>query len=77
FSKAYHDALNNMVERQMKKAVKMVGDFWYTCWIDAGQPDLKSLIDFELSEEDLEKRKEELKLWKEERYKSREHESEN
>ncbi|MEQ8476020.1 zinc dependent phospholipase C family protein [Fulvivirga sp.] len=77
FSKAYHDALNNMVERQMKKAVKMVGDFWYTCWIDAGQPDLKSLIDFELSEEDLEKRKEELKRWKEERYKSREHESEN
>jgi hypothetical protein len=77
FSKAYHDALNNMVERQMKKAVKMVGDFWYTCWIDAGQPDLKSLIDFELSEEELEKRKEELKLWKEERYKSREHESED
>lgn len=77
FSKAYHDTLNNMVERQMKKAIKMVGDFWYTCWIDAGQPDLKSLIDFQLSEEELEKRKEELKLWKEERYKSREHESDN
>lgn len=77
FSNAYHEALDNMVERQMCKAIKMVGDFWYTCWIDAGQPDLKSLIDYELSEEELNKRKEELRLWKEQRFKSREHKSEN
>jgi hypothetical protein len=74
FSKAYHEMLNGMVERQMRKAIKMVGDFWYTCWIDAGQPNLDELIDFEFSEEELNQRKEELKQWKEQRYKSRDHE---
>lgn len=43
FSKAYHERLNGMVERQMRLAIKAVGDFWYTCWVDAGQPDLHSL----------------------------------
>lgn len=49
FSKAYHDKLNGMVERRMKSAIKMVGDFWYTCWVDAGQPvlDGSQLIDEE------------------------------
>jgi hypothetical protein len=44
FSKAYHEALNGMVERRMRAAIRMVGDFWYTCWVDAGQPDLNGLI---------------------------------
>jgi len=26
----------------MRAALKMVGDFWYTAWIEAGQPDLLS-----------------------------------
>ncbi|WP_258103950.1 zinc dependent phospholipase C family protein [Marinoscillum sp. MHG1-6] len=38
FSRKYHDMLNGMVERQMRKAVKMTGDFWYTAWVDGGQP---------------------------------------
>lgn len=41
FSKEYHDAFP-MVEEQMRAALKMVGDFWYTAWIEAGQPDLLS-----------------------------------
>jgi len=44
FSNAYHRMLNGQVERRMRSSVKMIGDFWYTCWIDAGQPDLNSLI---------------------------------
>lgn len=40
FSKAYHLALNNMVERRMKKAVYTIGCFWYTAWVNAGQPEL-------------------------------------
>jgi len=75
FSKAYHNALNGMVERQMRRAVKMVGDFWYTCWVDAGQPDLDELIDFEFSEEELQKRREQLEEWKLQRYEGREHET--
>ncbi len=41
FSQAYHQALNKMVERRMQRAIQMVGNFWYTCWVDAGQPILE------------------------------------
>jgi hypothetical protein len=60
FSKAYHSMLKGQVERRMKTSVKMVGDFWYTCWVDAGQPDLNSLMDFEFSPEDLANEKQEM-----------------
>ena len=43
FSARYHERLRGQVERQMRASIKMVGDFWYTCWVDAGQPDLKKL----------------------------------
>ncbi|WP_194776166.1 zinc dependent phospholipase C family protein [Pararhodonellum marinum] len=43
FTTAYHQALDAQVERQMRKSVKMIADFWYTAWINAGQPDLKEL----------------------------------
>jgi hypothetical protein len=44
--------LKNQVERQMRASIKMVGDFWLTCWIDAGQPDLGKLLDFQLTKEE-------------------------
>lgn len=44
FSKAYHDSLNGMVNRQMKKAIKAIASFWYTSWVDGGQPNLNILI---------------------------------
>ena len=53
FSKEYHEMLNGMVERQMRKAIKMVGDFWFTAWVDAGQPDLNELLELAASEEQL------------------------
>ncbi len=43
FSKSYHLALDNQVERRFRAAISAVGDFWYTCWVDAGQPDLARL----------------------------------
>jgi hypothetical protein len=43
FSQAYHQMLSGMVERRMKKAIVAVGSFWYTAWVDAGQPDLSKL----------------------------------
>ncbi len=39
----YHRLLHHQVERQMQSTVKMIGDFWFTCWVDAGQPDLWAL----------------------------------
>ncbi|MDH5603357.1 MAG: zinc dependent phospholipase C family protein, partial [Cyclobacteriaceae bacterium] len=44
YARAYHTLLHGMVERQMKRSVKLVGDFWYTCWVDAGQPYLGDLL---------------------------------
>ncbi len=32
--------MNNMVERKMQTAIKAVGSFWYTAWVNAGQPNL-------------------------------------
>jgi hypothetical protein len=75
YSGIYHEMLSGMVERQFRASVKMTGDIWYTAWIDAGQPNLKELINYRPSEEELEKRKQELLLWKERVIKSREHES--
>jgi hypothetical protein len=51
FTEAYAFALNGMVERQMKNSIKMIADFWYTAWINAGQPDLNT-DDFTLTEEE-------------------------
>jgi hypothetical protein len=43
YSLAYNKMLNGMIERRMKAAISAVGAFWYTAWINAGQPDLKKL----------------------------------
>lgn len=63
-----------MVERRMRAAIKMVGDFWYTAWVDAGQPDLKLLIDFKPTESELTARKAEVEEWRRQTIKSRDHE---
>jgi hypothetical protein len=64
FSKAYYRLLDGQVERQMRAAIKMIGDFWLTCWIDAGQPSLNDLLDKKYEEEgkkELENEKKEAK----------------
>lgn len=50
YSEKYHKMLNGMVERQMRASVKMTGNFWYTAWVDAGQPDLSKLRDSDLED---------------------------
>lgn len=47
YTKAYEDAMNGMVERRMNAAIISLGSFWYTAWVNAGQPDLGR---FELQE---------------------------
>jgi len=44
YSKAYSDKLNNMVSRQMRAAIAATGSFWYSAWLEAGQPVLEHLI---------------------------------
>jgi hypothetical protein len=44
YSAAYHNALNGMVEKQMRSAIFEIGSFWYSAWVDAGQPNMKNLV---------------------------------
>ncbi len=76
FSRAYHDALQGMIERQMRDAIKMIGDFWYSAWVDAGQPDVKELLNYKPTEAELEQRRKEVEELKQQRVKSRMHELE-
>lgn len=63
FSQRYHQMLDQQVERQMRASVKMVGDFWFTCWVDAGQPDLSALASFSLDEQAKKEEDNEKRNW--------------
>lgn len=51
FTEAYSSALAGQIERQMKKSIKMTSDFWFTAWVNAGQPDLSTFSVETLEEE--------------------------
>lgn len=53
FTKAYNQLLNGMVERRMRQAIYAVASFWYTAWVNAGQPDLKNLAHQKFSETEI------------------------
>lgn len=51
YSKSYHDVLNGMVERRMRRAIHLVGCLWYTAWVNAGSPPLGyKFIEYAISE---------------------------
>lgn len=51
FCKVYQRKMHGMVQRQMRRAISLVASFWYTCWVDAGQPTLASATT-QISKED-------------------------
>ena len=51
FSASYHQVLDGMVERRMRKSIITIGSFWYSAWVEAGQPNLDIPIDPEVLEE--------------------------
>lgn len=51
YSRAYMKMLNGMVQRRMRASILSVGSFWFSAWVDAGQPDLDKLIAKPLSPE--------------------------
>jgi hypothetical protein len=55
YSKAYHQMLGGQVERRMRLSVLAVGSIWYTCWVDAGQPNLGDLKTKPMSDEERKK----------------------
>jgi hypothetical protein len=60
FSKEYHNMLDNQVESRMKASIKMISDIWFTAWVDAGQPDLKTIPKLEV---DPKEEQEVMKAW--------------
>lgn len=74
FSKAFDAKLNGMVERRMRQSIFAIASFWYTAWINAGQPDLTSLSNKEFSEEDRKEFEALHNAWKNSAIKGREHE---
>ena len=53
YSKAFDAMLNGMIERRMRQSIYAVASFWYTAWVNAGQPDLSGLAGQTFSPEDL------------------------
>jgi hypothetical protein len=64
YAKAYHSALDGMVERRMRSSVLETGNFWFSAWVDAGQPDLNKLIAKPLSSSERRKIQHEAALYK-------------
>jgi len=64
YAKAYQNMLNGMVQRRMRSAVLSVGSFWYSAWVDAGQPDLDKLIAQPLTADETTKIKQEEVVFK-------------
>ncbi len=52
YSRAYHERMNGMVEQQMRASILAIGNFWFSAWVDAGQPNLNKLQHKELSQEE-------------------------
>ncbi len=63
YSKAYMDMLNGMVERRMRQSIYSVASFWYTAWINAGQPDLRSLSNRALTAAEIKEYEELNQQW--------------
>jgi len=64
FAKAYEDAMGGMVERRMNDAIIAVGSYWYSAWVDAGQPDLDHFEEKDVSDSLKKVLKAEEELWK-------------
>ncbi len=74
FSKAYDSKLNGMIERRMRQSIFAIASFWYTAWVNAGQPDLTKLSNKDFSADDLKEFEALNNAWKNSSVKGREHE---
>ena len=74
YSQAYNKLLNGMVERRMRQSIFAVASFWYTAWVNAGQPSLTQLIDREFTAADSLEFNSLNLAWKKGQIKDRDHE---
>lgn len=69
----YNELLKGMVERRMRQSIYAVASFWYTAWVNAGQPDLRALSNKEFTTTDQEAFEQLNRDWKNNAIKGREH----
>jgi len=74
FTKAYDMKLKGMVERRMRMAIYSVASFWYTAWVNAGEPDLTKLSNKEFSADDLKEFENLSNAWKDNKVKGEDRE---
>lgn len=74
FARAYDTKLKGMVERRMRQSIFAVASFWYTAWVNAGQPDLSTLTHTSFSPEELKSFEQLNEAWKNTPAQKREHE---
>ncbi len=55
FAKAYSKELGNTINKQLLRSSNLIADIWYTCWVDAGRPDLNRLYKVDRASETLKK----------------------
>lgn len=63
YSAAYHEEMNHMVERQMRASILATGSYWFSAWIDAGQPELRNLVQKKWSSSDRKRAEEDQRLY--------------
>ena len=50
YTNAYDKMISGQVERRMRASILMVGNLWYTAWVNAGKPDLNRIGDRQVSD---------------------------
>ncbi|MBK9176644.1 MAG: S1/P1 Nuclease [Flavobacteriales bacterium] len=65
YAKAYEDAMLGMVEQRMNASILALGNFWYSAWVNAGQPNLDRFEIKEVSDSLKAVMAAEEELWKE------------
>ncbi|MCW3121969.1 MAG: Nuclease [Flavipsychrobacter sp.] len=63
YAHVYHELLNGMVEKQMRTAIKLTADYWYTAWVNAGKPDLTDMDPDYTTERNKPFYKQDMKTW--------------
>lgn len=72
---AYHNKLDGMVEKRMQESIQAIGSVWMSAWIDAGQPDVRRILEIDWTKLDEESQKELELLFRNSNIKGRVHDN--
>lgn len=61
----YHQLLDQMIERRMRQSIHAVACFWYTAWVNAGQPNLRTLKQIPITPDEQQEMEKLQRVWKE------------